>query len=481
MLRKNYRGAQRLMVWLMALAILTTPLSAFGQTQIVAPKNKYKPSDDVQAGRQAAQEVERQMPLLRDSQIDSYVESVGRRLVAAIPQEFQHPEFRYTFQVVNARDINAFALPGGPMYVNRGMIEAARNEGEMAGVMAHEISHVALRHATAQATETQKAQIGSVLGQIAGAVIGGGIGQVIGGASQVGFGAWALKYSRKYESQADMLGSHIMANAGYDPRDLANMFRTIEQQGGSSGPEWLSSHPNPGNRYEAITREAQMLRINGNQGQDNREFQRVQARLRNMSRAPSMQEIAQSGQQYPTNGGSGDNGNGNGDNSNGGGYSRGNIEYPSARYRTYTGGNLFRVSVPGNWRELAGDNAVSFAPEGAYGDQGITHGIMLGVAQASSRNLQQATDGYVRGLLQNNTYLRQQTNYRNGTMGGNNALSIQLAGRSGITGRNEIVTVYTTLMRDGNLFYFITVAPQNEADTYNSAFSTALRSLQLNG
>ena len=457
MLRNNYRGAQRMMVWLMALALIITPLSAFGQTQIVAPKNKYKPSDDVQAGRQAAQEVERQMPLLRDSSIDSYVSSVGRRLVAAIPPEFQHPEFRYSFQVVNARDINAFALPGGPMYVNRGMIEAAKNEGEMAGVMAHEISHVALRHATAQATETQKAQIGSVLGQIAGAIIGGGVGQAIGGASQVGFGAWALKYSRKYESQADTLGAQIMARAGYDPRDLANMFRTIEQQGGSGGPEWLSSHPNPGNRYEAIMREAQLLRVSGNQGQDNREFQRVQARLRNMSRAPSMQEIAQSGQQYPTGGGSTDSG--NGDYSNGGGYSQGNIEYPSRSYRTYTGGNLFRVSVPGNWRELSGDNAISFAPEGAYGNQGITHGIMLGIAQASSRNLQQATNDYVRGLLQSNTYLRQQTNYRAGTMGGNNALSIQLGGRSGITGQNEIVTVYTTLMRDGNLFYFITVAP----------------------
>jgi Zn-dependent protease with chaperone function len=479
MLRRSYRGARKLTVCLMALAIFTMPLAAFGQTQIVAPKNKYKPSDDVQAGRQAAQEVEQQMPILNDSSVESYVERVGQRLVAAIPQEFQHSEFRYSFKVVNARDINAFALPGGPMYVNRGMIEAARNEGEMAGVMAHEISHVALRHATAQATETQKAQIGSVLGQIAGAIIGGGVGQVIGGASQVGFGAWALKYSRKYESQADMLGSHIMANAGYDPRDLANMFRTIEQQGGSSGPEWLSSHPNPGNRYEAIMREAQTLRVNGNVNNDNREFQRVQARLRGMGRAPSMQEIAQSGQRYP-NGGGTTSDNGNGDYS-GGGYSRDNIEAPSTRYRTYTGGNLFRVSVPGNWRELSGDNVVSFSPEGAYGNQGITHGVMLGVTQAASRNLQQATNDYVNGLLQSNNYLRQQSNYRRGTIDGNDALSIQLAGRSNITGGNEIVTIYTTLMRDGNLFYFVTVTPQNEAGTYNNAFSNILRSLQLNG
>lgn len=458
----------------MAIAVFAMPLSAFGQTRIIAPKNRYKLSDDVQLGRQAAVEVERQMPILHDGMIDNYVESVGRRLVAAIPSEFQHPEFRYSFHVVNARDINAFALPGGPMYVNRGMIEAAHNEGEMAGVMAHELSHVALRHATAQATETQKAQIGSILGQIAGAVIGGGLGQAIGGASQVGFGAWALKYSRKYESQADILGAQIMAAAGYDPRDLASMFRTIEQQGGgSNGPDWLSSHPNPDNRYEAITREAQMLHVNSGQGQNTREFQQVQARLHRMSPAQTMAQIAQAGQRYPSDGGS---------TGNGGGYSSGGVESPSSRYRTYTGGNVFRLNVPGNWRELSGgSNSIMFAPEGAYGDQGITHGVMIGVDSASSRTLQEATDTYVRGLLQNNSYLRQQTNYRRSSIDGNDALSIQLGGRSKVTGRSEIVTVYTTLLRDGNLLYFITVTPQSESGIYNNVFSNVLRSLQING
>ena len=456
------------------------PLSTFGQTRIVAPKNRYKVTDDVQAGREAVQQVEKQMPVLRDGMIDDYVESVGRRLVASIPQEFQHPEFRYSFDVINARDINAFALPGGPLYINRGMIEAARTEGEMAGVMAHEISHVALRHATAQATETQKAQIGSILGQIAGAVIGGGLGQVIGGASQVGFGAWALKYSRKYETQADILGAQIMAHAGYNPTDLANMFRTIEQQsGGSNGPEWLSSHPNPGNRYQVITQEARMLHVSGNQGQNSREFQRVQARLRGMPRAASMAEIAQSGQQNPGDGG----GTGDGSNTGSGGvYSTGGVEAPSSRYRTYTGGSLFRVNVPGNWRELSsGNNSITFAPEGGYGNQGITHGVMIGVDQASSRQLQEASDTYLRSLLQNNPYLLQQTGYRRGTIDGNDALSIQLSGRSSITNRNESVTVYTTLMRDGNLFYFITVSPQNESGVYSGVFNNVLRSLQLNG
>jgi beta-barrel assembly-enhancing protease len=474
MLRQNYRKTQKLIVWLMAVAIFSMPLSVFGQTRIVAPKNKYKLSDDVKLGRDAVREVERQMPILRDELVDSYVENVGRRLVAAIPREFQHPEFRYSFDVVNASDINAFALPGGPMYINRGMIEAARTEGEMAGVMAHELSHVALRHATAQATETQKAQIGSILGQIAGAVIGGGIGQVIGGASQVGFGAWALKYSRKYETDADILGAQIMARAGYNPIDLANMFRTIEKQGGGSGgPEWLSSHPNPGNRYERISQEARLLQVSGNQGQNSRQFELVQDRLRKMSPAQTMSQIAQAGQQNPSDGGT---------TSEGGGYSTGNVEAPSSNYRTYSGGSLFRVSVPGNWRELSGgNNSITFAPEGGYGNQGITHGVMIGLDKASSRYLEQATDTYVNALLQNNAYLRKQTGYRRSSIDRNDALAIQLAGRSNVTGRTEVVTVVTTLLRDGNLLYFISVVPQNESRIYSNVFSNVLRSMQLSG
>ena len=146
-------GSRGLSALMLAAAMLVRPLAGLGQTPVSAPQNKYKVSDDVQAGQQAAQQVYQQMPILNDSSVKSYVNSVGQRLAAAIPPEFQHPEFRYTFDVVDARDINAFALPGGPMFVNRGMIEAADTEGQMAGVMAHELSHVALRHATAQATE----------------------------------------------------------------------------------------------------------------------------------------------------------------------------------------------------------------------------------------------------------------------------------------------------------------------------------------
>ncbi len=482
MILKTNHTVQRIAAWLLLMAMIAAPISSLAQgTRIVAPKNKYSPADDVKLGTQAAAEVERQMPTLPEgSSVDAYVERVGQRLVAAIPREFNHPEFRYQFDVVNARDINAFALPGGPMYVNRGMIEAARNEGEMAGVMAHEISHVALRHGTAQATKQQsaKVQAGAIGGAILGAIIGGNVGGVIAQGTQLGLGAYLLKYSREYETQADILGAQIMARAGYDPRDLANMFRTIEQQSGSSGaPEWLSSHPNPGNRYERINQEAAKLRIERSRtGQDTAGFTRAQSELRRMSPAPTMQEIASKGQRNPQSGGQS--------------YPEdakiaSRVENPSPNYRAYTGGNLFRVNVPDNWREFASNNSVTFAPEGAFGNyrgQSVfTHGAIVGVVDAGGNDLRQASDRYINGLLQGNQYLSPQGNYRRASISGRNALSMVLAGTSNVTGRNEVVVVYTTMLRNGALFYLINVAPRDQYRAYERAFQNVLRSVQING
>ncbi len=194
----------------------------------------------------AAAEVRQQMPVMRDDEVTSYVEDVGRRLVTAIPAEFRRPEFRYSFDVINVREINAFALPGGPMFVNRGMIEAARTEGEVAGVMAHEISHVLLRHGTAQASKATKYEIGQVAGAILGSIIGGGWGQVVSQGTQFGLGTSFMRFGREFEKQADLEGAQIMARAGYDPRDMANMFRTIEQQSGSRRTRVAERSPEPG-------------------------------------------------------------------------------------------------------------------------------------------------------------------------------------------------------------------------------------------
>jgi Zn-dependent protease with chaperone function len=510
---------------LMLLAVAVSPTAVLAQTRVVAPNNPYSEAKDVELGRQASQQAERQLPLLNDQGVQAYVERVGRRLVEAIPAEFQHPQFRYTFKVLDLRDLNAFALPGGFTYVNRGLIEAAHNEGELAGAMAHEISHVALRHGTAQAAKARKYQVGAAAVGILGTIFGGpGLGQL----GQAGVGAYFLKFSREYEKQADILGSHIMANAGYDPHDLANIFRTLEQQGGSGGPQWLSDHPNPGNRFEYISREAEALHvIDPTRNTD--QFIQAQALLRDMPRARSMQEISRSRQRYPQQGDQrypsqddqrypqqGDQRYPSQDDQR---YPqqrdqryppqddqryppqddqrnpqqrdqrypqqgrRQQVEYPSSRFRNYSE-SAFRISVPDNWRELpAGDN-VTFAPEGAYREtQGqfvFTHGIQVGTVRSQSRSLKNATDELIGGLTKENQGLQKRGGYQRESLGRRDAISVSLTNVSEITGRPEVVTVYTTMLRSGDLFYVIAVAPEDQIQDYQRTFMAVVGTVALN-
>ena len=437
------------------------------QTRITLDKNRYAPADDVKLGREAAAQVRKEMPLIHDGAVDEWVQSVGRRLVTAIPPEFQHKEFSYTFEVVNQKEINAFALPGGPMFLNRGMIEAAKSEGEVAGVMGHEISHVALRHGTAQATKGQKFQLGALLGQVAGAVVGGTAGAVIAQGSQFTLGTYFLKYSREYESQADLLGAQILARAGYDPRQMANMFKTIEAQGGGRQPEWMSSHPNPGNRYEAINREAAALKVQVRA--DTGEFQAARGRLTAMSPAPTAEEIAKN----------------KGNAGAGSSAPRANIrvEPPSASQRTYQPGNFLRVTVPTNWNQIStGDGGVTYAPEGGYvesnGRSAFTHGVQFGVAQGGSGNLQRDTDQLLQDFAKSNPNLRSRGS-RSDSLGGRTGLTTTLSNTSDVSGRPELVSVSTTKLRNGNTLFMIAVAPESDYDDYESAFSRVRQGLQI--
>lgn len=471
---KNIKHGKNIAAFMLVVTMLAAPFAALGQTRVVAPKNKYKVQDDVKAGSDYAKQVEREMPILRDADSTAYIAEVGRKLAAAIPREFQQPAFQYSFKIVNARDINAFALPGGPMFVNRGMIEAAKNEGEMAGVMAHEISHVALRHSTAQMTKqsnplNQILGIGAVIGD---AILGVPIGQTVYASLLV------LPFSREYETQADILGSQIMANAGYDPRDLANMFKTIEKQSGGSGPEFLSTHPAPANRYDNINKEASMLRVSQNPIKITRGFERIQAKLRSLPKAKSMSEIDAENKK---NGGGTNNEGGTTQSPTANGRYESSVAAPSTRVRAERPANWLQLSVPNNWEALPESNSVWYAPRGAYGDQGITHGAFIGSFKPQNGgSLSQSTDEYVRGLLQGNDYLSQSGGYTRTTLSGRTALSTVLQGRSPVTNRTEVTTVYTTSLSDGQIFYVITVVPQNESGSYRSAFLSLLRSVRIN-
>jgi hypothetical protein len=449
------------------LALVST--RAHTQTRVAPPPNSYTPAQDVELGSKAAADARKTLPVMQDDNVTSFVQDIGRRLVGAIPQDLEQPRFAYTFEVVNVKEINAFALPGGPMFVNRGMIEAARTDGEVAGVMAHELSHVLLRHGTAQASKATKYGVGQIAGAVLGAIVGGGLGQVISQGTQFGLGTVFLRFSREYERDADLEGAQIMARAGYDPNDMANMFKTIQKQGGSGGPQWLSDHPDPGDRSAYIAREAQSLRVT-NPIRTTREFAQVQSHLKQLPPAPSTEQATKTAGRA-----------GNAD-STGTGLPSGRVEPPSPTFQTYTEGNAFRISVPSNWRELPGTSAVTFAPEGGYGEANgrtvFTHGVEIGSARNETHNLRTATDELLASLAQSNPGLSRPSGYDRVNIGGRQGLRAVLSNTSS-AGQPENIVVFTSQLRDGSLFYAVAVAPREDFAAYGRIFDRVITSIQL--
>jgi beta-barrel assembly-enhancing protease len=331
-----------------------TPILA--QTPVKPPKNRYTPEQDVELGRKAAAEIRSQYPIIENAAIARYLTNLGDRLVEASPQELKQKVFEYSFTAVNLKEINAFALPGGPMFVHRGMFDAAASEGEVVGVMAHELSHVLLRHGTANASKAQNPwlQLGQLAGVIGGAVVGGGAGSAIAQTTQFGLGTLLLRYSRDFEKQADLLGSQIMARAGYDPRALARMFETIEKESKGGGPQWMSSHPNPGNRTAYITKEAAEVIVV--QKADESRFPGIKETFGALPPAKSMAELARR----------------EGSTSDEAPKSVGvpgrPVPLPSPQYRSVSPGGIFEASVPNNWTSLASSQSVKFVPPNGYGE-----------------------------------------------------------------------------------------------------------------
>jgi predicted Zn-dependent protease len=237
--------------------------------------NLFEPEEDIQLGRQSADKLAEQVALVADEEVVGYIKQVGANLTRAAPGH----NFPYEFRVIASKEINAFALPGGTIFVNAGAILAAKSEGELAGVIAHEIAHVALRHGTNQASKQYVAITGR---EILDRITGGSstrIGQIINSIGGAGANVLFLRFSRSAEREADLEGARIMAEVGYDPVDMASFFETLESEAGVRGPEFLSDHPNPGNRIAAIKESIDKLRVDPDPVRNTEEFRRVKSRL----------------------------------------------------------------------------------------------------------------------------------------------------------------------------------------------------------
>ena len=446
------------------------------QTEIKLPKNKFTPQQDVELGREAATEVRQQYPVINDVKITAYLTKLGDRLVTAAPADLKQSVYEYSFTPVNLKEINAFALPGGPMFVNRGMFDAAAAEGEVVGVMAHELSHVLLRHGTANASKAQNPwlQLGQIAGAVGGAVVGGATGSVIAQGSQFGLGTLLLRYSRDFEKQADILGSQIMARAGYDPRALAHMFETIEQESRGSGgdsPQWMSSHPNPGNRTQYINKEADGLTMGP--APDTAQFDRVKTAFASLPPAKTSAELARRGggdqpESDPSMKAVGTPGQ--------------PVPRPSTQYRSINGGTVFQASVPANWTSLNGKTTIRVVPENGYGPiQGrtvFTHGVEFGVAKADTRDLQQATKAWINAVAGGNPDLHLAGSQQTTQMSQRSAIVTPLVNASPLGGQEHVV-LYTTFLADGTLFYYLTIAPEADSAQFRDVFQRIGSSIRL--
>jgi len=255
------------------IALLTTTVSALDLISV---------ADEIAIGKQAQAEVRRETPELHEKNVQAYIARIGRRLAAHAKGE----RYPYSFSIANYREINAFALPGGPVWVNRGAIEAARNESQLAGVLAHEIAHISQRHSARQLSNVMVTNLGlSLLGALLGNSGGATAASIA--ARYVASGAF-LKFSRDDERDADRVGAAIMARAGWDAHGMIELMQTIREQqrrDPSSVEVFFSNHPAPADRIADLNRVVSKKRTGT---RDTSAFQSIRARLKKLPPARSM-------------------------------------------------------------------------------------------------------------------------------------------------------------------------------------------------
>ena len=481
---------------MMVLGLVALSTVAGAQTQVKPGFNLFSVKQDIEIGQQSAVQAERQLPILNDRSVEDYVDDLIQRLAAVAPGN----KFPYQAKVVNATDINAFALPGGFLYVNRGLIEAARTEGELAGVLGHEMAHVALRHGTHNASKAYAAQAG--LGVLGGILTRGSTrstAQIINVIGGLGMNAVFLKYSRDAETEADIVGTQILSRAGYDPMEMANFFEVLRRQHERDPgrlEQFISSHPSPANRSARVQKEAQLLGTPGASRSTGR-FASVQGELRRMPAGRSTQRTARGqdpsgrgqdpypsgrGQRMPTRG-----------QTTGRGTDRVQVTAPSTRFTSFRQrDDFFEVEHPDNWRAYEAENGfgVTIAPEGGIvdsgdGQQSIVYGVIINhydpfESRSSQRpTLESALTDITAQIRQTNTHLRSTGSIRRETIDGQAARSVVLAGQSPVTGREERVTVFARQLGDDHFIYALFIAPGDDYPALARTFTQMMNSMRV--
>ncbi|MCU1311294.1 MAG: hypothetical protein JWO20_2419 [Candidatus Angelobacter sp.] len=459
----NHSRNARLVAALLAVAI-ALPLYARFEPKPGRP-NFFSLDQEVQVGQEEGAKVDKQLPIVNDPALNRYIQNLGARLVAVAPG----PKYPYTFKIVNQKDINAFALPGGPIHINLGTIQAADNEAQLAGVMAHEMGHVIMRHSTNMASKQMLAQAPlAILGGVMGRGTGSQLAQMVG---SIGLGSIFLKYSRDAENQADLVGTGIMHDAGYNPRAMVDFFHKLDEEGGARGAQFMSDHPNPGNRAQSVANEIQTLSPMTYR-QDSAEFRQIKNKVGGM-KALTAQEIQdqQKGQGAVSNPP----------------ISRGSDITPSGQFQTFNH-SAYSVAYPSNWQVFGDANSeVTIAPKSGLAGDAIAYGAIISGFQPENRGNSNALDDATHQLLdqlrQSNPDLRTTGSEENLTVNGRPAKSVMLMGPSPLKDQNnraerERDWLVATQRQDGSVHYFVFIAPDQDFASLQPTFDKMLRSLK---
>jgi hypothetical protein len=435
------------------------PLAWADRTSLKPGINVFTPEQDVQLGKQNAAQAEKELRMLNDPRVDNYLNNLGKKLAAHAPGY----KFPYQYKCVNDTAINAFALPGGYIYINRGVIEAADSEAQLAGVMAHETSHVALRHGTNQATKAQLTSVPfAILGAMAGGNSAGGLLAQLAGSFSLN--SILLKYSRTDESQADIMGTQILYDSGYDSRAMAQFFEKLgAETKGKQPAQFFSDHPNPGNRVERVDEEVDKLGgPPANYQTDSPEFQEIKRYVRRLPQPPKSARPNAS----PA--------------------TPGKPEAPSAHLNGFQN-DVLELRYPDNWKSNASGSTFALMPQGGVvkdnkGQPALAYGVMFNEFQPRAENsirvtIEEATDQLVASLRQSNPNLREIGNRRRMQVDGAEALSTYFVNGSPVGGNERDWLV--PIERPEGLLFFICVAPENDFDSYDATFQSVISSVRF--
>jgi Zn-dependent protease with chaperone function len=437
--------------------ILGTMTILAERTKLKPGFNTFSPAQDIEMGKQVAQEAEKELNLVADREVTSYIAALGERLVTKAPNENKFP---FTFKVVDEKEINAFALPGGPVYVNRGAIEAADNEAQIAGVMGHEIAHVILRHGTNQASKGQL--IGGIGGALGGILGGSKLGQLASAGGVLAANSVLLKYSRDAESQADLMGTQILYDSGYAPRAMAEFFdKLAKEHKGSSIEEFFSNHPIPENRIAKVN--AEITRIGpepANPKTNTPEFQRAKNLLLGMpAPKPKPKPADTQGGKTST--------------------PAAPPQAPSTRMTNFAVAGI-QLQHPDNWKSAVNGTHIVLAPAGGADDRGnLGYGMIIDVFKPqNARSLDDATSQFLDGLRQGNPDIKVVRSRVQTRVDGKQAQLTEVTNASPFGGTENDIIV-TLLRSPSELLYFVQVAPTKSMPQYQQAFQNIMNSVRL--